>query len=91
MANDLENLICDILKRNILITISELEEYNPTEKGDAIIIREIPNDVYHSDVGISSSFVRQFADSQVHAIEVEQETTPAMNFGTAAHYMLVEG
>ena len=26
MANDLENLICDILKRNILITISELEE-----------------------------------------------------------------
>ena len=72
-------------------TISELEEYNPIEKGDAIIVREIPNDVYHSDVGISSSFIRQFADSQVHAIEVEQETTPAMNFGTASHYMVVEG
>ena len=71
--------------------ISELEEYNPIEKGDAIIVRDIPNDVYHSDVGISSSFIRKFADSQVHAIEVEQETTPAMNFGTASHYMVVEG
>ena len=71
--------------------IPELQDYDPIEKGDAIIIREIPNEVYHSDVGISSSFVRKFNDSQVHAIEVETETTPAMNFGTAAHYMLVEG
>ena len=71
--------------------IPELQEYDPIEKGDAIIIREIPNEVYHSDVGISSSFVRKFNDSQVHAIEVETETTPAMNFGAAAHYMLVEG
>ena len=59
-------------------TIPELEQYNPIPKGEAIIIREIPNEVYHSDVGISSSFVRKFADSQVHAVESqEQETTPS--------------
>jgi hypothetical protein len=71
--------------------IPELLEYDPIEKGDAIVIREIPNELYHSELGISSSFVRKFGESQIHAVETEQETTPAMNFGTAAHYMLVEG
>jgi hypothetical protein len=71
--------------------IPELQEYDPIEKGDAIVIREIPNELYHSELGISSSFVRKFGESQIHAVETEQETTPAMNFGTAAHYMLVEG
>ena len=72
-------------------TIPELQEYNPIPKGDAIVIREIPNEVYHSDVGISSSFVRKFEDSQLHAVSTLVETTPSMNFGTAAHFMLVEG
>ena len=71
--------------------IPELQEYDTIEKGDAIVIIEIPNELYHSELGISSSFVRKFGESQIHAVETEQETTPAMNFGTAAHYMLVEG
>ena len=42
-------------------------------------------------IGISSSYVRKFGESQLHALELEQETTSAMNFGTAAHSLLVEG
>ena len=71
--------------------IPELEQYEPTQKGDALVVFDIPNELYHSDVGKSSSFFRKFGESQIHALEVEQETTKAMEFGTAAHYMLVEG
>ena len=35
--------------------------------------------------------MRKFGHSQLHAVNEEQKTTDAMNFGTAAHYMLVEG
>ena len=73
------------------MNIPELEQYEPTQKGNALVVFDIPNELYHSDVGKSSSFFRKFGESQIHALEVEQETTPAMNFGTAAHYMLVEG
>ena len=71
--------------------IPELEAYESVERGDALVFTDIPNEVYHSEVGVSSSYVRKFGESQLHAIEVEQETTPSMNFGSAAHALLVEG
>ena len=71
--------------------ITELKEYKFTERGDAFIFDDIPNAVYHAGPGLSSSNVRAFGHSQLHAVEHVQETTPAMNFGTAAHSMIVEG
>ena len=71
--------------------IKELEAYPFEERGDALIYADIPNEVYHSEVGISSSTLRKFGHSQLHAVNDVQKTTDAMNFGTAAHYMLVEG
>ena len=71
--------------------IPELEAYKSVERGDALVFTNIPNEVYHSEVGVSSSYVRRFGESQLHAIEIEQETTPAMNYGSAAHALIVEG
>ena len=71
--------------------IPELEDYAVEERNDALIYTDIPNEVYHNEVGISSSTLRKFGHSQLHAINEEQYTTDAMNFGTAAHFMLVEG
>jgi len=71
--------------------IDELKEYNFTEQGDALVYSDVPNAVYHDGPGISSSFVRAFGKSQVHATQQEQKTTPPMNFGTAAHSYVVEG
>jgi len=72
-------------------TIKELEAYECEARADALIYADIPNEVYHSEVGISSSTLRKFGHSQLHAVNEVQKTTDAMNFGTAAHYMLVEG
>ncbi len=71
--------------------IKELEAYECEARADALIYADIPNEVYHSEVGISSSTLRKFGHSQLHAVNEEQKTTDAMYFGTAAHYMLVEG
>lgn len=71
--------------------IDELKEYNFTKQGDAFVYSDVPNAVYHDGPGISSSFVRAFGKSQIHAIQKEQKTTPPMNFGTAAHSYIVEG
>ena len=71
--------------------IDELNTYESEQRGEALIFADIPNEAYHAGVGISSSAIRRFGESQLHAIEHVQETTPAMNFGTAAHAMLVEG
>ena len=71
--------------------IKELEAYECEARADALIYADIPNEVYHSEVGISSSTLRKFGHSQLHAVNDVQKTTDAMNFGTAAHYMLVEG
>tara|TARA_R100000697_G_scaffold53270_1_gene66524 strand:- start:85 stop:924 length:840 start_codon:yes stop_codon:yes gene_type:complete len=68
-----------------------LDQYKCEKRGDAFIYTGISNEDYHSDIGISSSYVRKFGESQLHALELEQETTAAMNFGTAAHSLLVEG
>ena len=53
------------------MNIPELEQYEPTQKGDALVVFDIPNELYHSDVGKSSSFFRKFGESQIHALEVE--------------------
>lgn len=71
--------------------IKELEEFKSEVKGNSLVFADIPNSIYHAGVGISSSKIRAFGKSQLHAIEKVQETTPAMNFGTAAHALLVEG
>jgi len=71
--------------------IKELEAYPFEVRGEALIYADIPNETYHSEVGISSSTLRKFGHSQLHAVNEVQKTTDAMNFGTAAHYMLVEG
>jgi len=71
--------------------IEELENYKSEVRGEALIYADIPNEIYHSEVGVSSSTLRKFGHSQLHAVNEVQKTTDAMNFGTAAHYMLVEG
>ena len=72
--------------------IPELEAYESTPRGDALVYNDIPNEVYHSEVGVSSSYVRKFGESQLHAIELEEQViTSSMHFGTAAHALLVEG
>ena len=71
--------------------IEELKEYQSQQRGKAWVFKNIPNKDYHAGVGVSSSFIRRFGESQLHAIEHQQETTPAMRFGTAAHSLLVEG
>ncbi len=71
--------------------IEELKEYQSEQRGKAWVFKDIPNKDYHAGVGVSSSFIRRFGESQLHAIEHKQKTTPAMEFGTAAHSLLVEG
>lgn len=71
--------------------IEELQEYSPQQRGKAWVCKDIPNKDYHKGVGISSSYIRRFGESQLHAVEHQQETTPAMRFGTASHSLLVEG
>jgi len=71
--------------------IEELKKYQSEQRGKAWVFKDIPNKDYHAGVGVSSSFIRRFGESQLHAIEHKQKTTPAMEFGTAAHSLLVEG
>ena len=71
--------------------IEELKKYQSQQRGKAWVFKDIPNKDYHAGVGVSSSFIRRFGESQLHAIEHQQETTSAMKFGTAAHSLLVEG
>jgi hypothetical protein len=46
---------------------------------------------YHQVPGVSSSNIRRFGQSQLHAFEEDNDTTPAMKFGTASHSLIVEG
>ena len=58
--------------------------------GDAIYFPDMEHNFYHEVPGISSSKIRRFGQSQLHAFEEENETTPAMKFGTAAHCLLLK-
>ena len=71
--------------------IESLKNFESKQKGQALIYKDLPNEDYHASVGISSSYVRRFGQSQLHAINYTSESTPALKFGTAAHSLLVEG
>jgi len=68
-----------------------LEKEEHMVLGNAIYFPNMEHNFYHSSPGISSSNIRRFGQSQLHAFEEVTETTPAMNFGTAAHSLIVEG
>jgi hypothetical protein len=71
--------------------IESLKNFESKQKGQALIYKDIPNEDYHAGVGISSSYIRRFGQSQLHAIEYKQESSPNLKFGTAAHTLIVEG
>ncbi len=71
--------------------IESLKNFVSEQRGQALIYKDIPNEDYHAGVGISSSYIRRFGQSQLHAIEHKQESTPNLKFGTAAHALIVEG
>lgn len=68
-----------------------LENQEHVILGDAVYFPDMEHNFYHEAPGISSSNIRRFGQSQLHAFEEEHETTPAMKFGTAAHSLIVEG
>ena len=67
--------------------IDELNTYESEQRGEALIFADIPNEAYHAGVGISSSAIRRFGESQLHAIEHVQETTPAMNLKSSLAFI----
>ena len=71
--------------------IESLKNFASEQRGQALIYKDIPNEDYHAGVGISSSYIRRFGQSQLHAIEHKQESSPNLKFGTAAHALIVEG
>ena len=71
--------------------IESLKNFASKQRGQALIYKDIPNEDYHAGVGISSSYIRRFGQSQLHAIEHKQESSPNLKFGTAAHALIVEG
>jgi exodeoxyribonuclease VIII len=71
--------------------IESLKNFASEQRGQALIYKDIPNEDYHAGVGISSSYIRRFGQSQLHAIEHKQESSPNLKFGTASHALIVEG
>jgi|TARA_R110000824_G_scaffold99364_1_gene236757 hypothetical protein len=74
---------------NKLPEILEKEEH--VVLGDAIYFPDMEHNFYHQVPGVSSSNIRRFGQSQLHAFEEDNDTTPAMKFGTASHSLIVEG
>ena len=68
-----------------------LEDIPHKVVGDAFYFPKMDNYFYHNGPGISSSNIRRFSQSQLHALEEVIEQTPALNFGSAAHSLIVEG
>jgi hypothetical protein len=71
--------------------IPTLEDYLNKQIGDALYFPNLDNQVYHNGPGISSSKIKRFSQSQLHALEEVTEITPSINFEFAAHALLVEG
>ena len=74
---------------NKLPEILEKEEH--VVLGDAVYFPDMEHNFYHQVPGVSSSNIRRFGQSQLHAFEEDNDTTPAMKFGTASHSLIVEG
>jgi hypothetical protein len=68
-----------------------LEAYEFEVLGEAIYFPFMDNKNYHEGPGLSSSKIRRFGVSQLHALEEEMEDSSALRFGTAAHALVVEG
>ena len=68
-----------------------LSKYDHHVIGEAIYFPNITNHEYHNSAGVSSSTIRKFGVSELHAVKEEIESTPALRFGSAAHAYIVEG
>ena len=68
-----------------------LENFEHVIIGDVAYFPNLDNNTYHNGPGISSSNIRRFSQSQLHALEEVVEQTPVMMFGSAAHSLIVEG
>ena len=68
-----------------------LKDHQHVAIGDAIYFPDMDNTYYHQSPGVSSSTLRRFRQSQLHAMREEVEPTTAMQFGSAAHSLIVEG
>jgi len=68
-----------------------LEHHDHEVVGDAIYFPDLSNQIYHNCPGISSSTIRRFGQSQLHALNEEVLDSSALRFGSAAHALIVEG
>ena len=74
-----------------MILPETLESYDHEVIGEAIYFPDMSNNVYHNCAGISSSTIRRFGQSQLHALHETVEDSHALRFGSAAHALIVEG
>ena len=68
-----------------------LKDHQHVAIGDAIYFPDMDNAYYHQSPGVSSSTLRRFRQSQLHAMQEVVEPTNAMQIGSAAHSLIVEG
>ena len=68
-----------------------LKDHQHIAIGDTMYFPGMDNAYYHQSKGVSSSVLRRFRQSQLHAMQEVVEPTPAMQFGSAAHSLIVEG
>ena len=68
-----------------------LQNHQHVAIGDAIYFPDMDNAYYHQSPGVSSSVLRRFRQSQLHAMQEVVEPTTAMQIGSAAHSLIVEG
>ena len=68
-----------------------LQSHQHVAIGDAIYFPDMDNAYYHQSPGVSSSTLRRFRQSQLHAMQEVVEPTTAMQIGSAAHSLIVEG
>ena len=68
-----------------------LKDHQHVAIGDTIYFPGMDNAYYHQSPGVSSSTLRRFRQSQLHAMQEVVEPTTAMQIGSAAHSLIVEG